>query len=625
MNAVIGMTSLLLDTQLDALQLEFTNTIRTSGEHLLTLINDILDFSKFESGGVELELVPFRLRTCIEEALDLVAVRAAEKGLELTYEIKDNTPPAIIGDVGRVRQILLNLLANAVKFTERGEVVVWASATPLQERRHEFHIAVQDTGIGIPIDRMNRLFQPFSQVDASTTRIYGGTGLGLAITKMISERLGGKTWVESEPGKGSTFHFSFKAKEAPHLSSGVYLDVVKEFSGMRVLIVDDNATNRRILSLYTKKWGMTATGVASGREALELIRGGAVFDLGLLDYAMPEMDGVELAVKIRQLVSATAMRLVLLTSAGSTKDLREHFDAAILKPLKPSTLFDTLIGLLAATRRAAPPTETGPTIDRELGQRNPLSILVVEDNPVNQKLAVMLLAKLGYVADMVANGREAIDAVARQYYDLVFMDIQMPVLDGLAATREICQRWPADQRPRIIAMTASAMIEDRRQCKEAGMDDYIDKPVRISALAKVLAACSPRSMHDTTAAIAEDPPARRTPKRAAAPAAALPGVRTDAVTDRAGFRSASTELLGDLRRAADKGEGRLGPELARKLHDVCTQFQATSLLSTLEALGAMDADQFTRQGIVQVAQVQREHGALLVVAKETSKVKSPPL
>ena len=493
MNAVIGMTSLLLDTQLDALQREFTSTIRTSGEHLLTLINDILDFSKFESGGVELELVPFRLRTCIEEALDLVAVSAAEKNLELTYEIEDGTPEAIISDAGRVRQILLNLLANAVKFTKRGEVVVRASATPLRDDRHEFHVSVQDSGIGIPADRMNRLFLPFSQIDVSTTRLYGGTGLGLAITRMLTERLGGRAWVESELGKGSTFHITFKSQEAAHLSPGVNFDVVKEFQGLRVLIVDDNATNRRVLSLYTAKWGMIPTSVDSARAALELLRSSTGFDLGLLDYAMPEMDGIELAKSIRRLASASAMRLILLTSVGSTKDLREHFDAAILKPIKPSTLFDTLVGLYAKTRRLSVGSMAAPALDRELGRRYPLRILVVEDNAVNQKLALLLLSKLSYHADIAANGREAIVALERQTYDLVFMDLHMPVLDGLSATREICQRWPAAQRPFVVAMTASAMIEDRRQCEEAGMDDYIDKPIQISALARVAAACISRS------------------------------------------------------------------------------------------------------------------------------------
>ncbi len=502
MNAVIGMTSLLLDTQLDALQREFTSTIRTSGEHLLTLINDILDFSKFESGGTELELVPFRLRTCIEEALDLVAVRAAEKHLELTYEIEEGTPAALISDAGRVRQILLNLLANAVKFTERGEVVVRAGATPLRDGRHEFHLSVQDSGIGIPADRLNRLFIPFSQIDVSTTRLYGGTGLGLAITRMLAERLGGRAWVESEPGKGSTFHITFKSLEAAHLSAGVSFDVVKEFQGMRVLIVDDNATNRRVLSLYTAKWGMVPTSVDSARAALELLRRSADFDLGLLDYAMPELDGIDLAGRIRQLTAASAMRLILLTSVGSTKDLREHFDAAILKPIKPSTLFDTLVGLYATTRRPSAGAAVVPTLDRELGRRHPLRILVVEDNAVNQKLALLLLSKLSYNADIAANGREAIIALERQPYDLVFMDLHMPVLDGLSATREICERWPAAQRPHLVAMTASAMIEDRQQCQAAGMDDYIDKPIQISALARIVEGCSMRTARAQTGATA---------------------------------------------------------------------------------------------------------------------------
>jgi signal transduction histidine kinase/CheY-like chemotaxis protein len=456
MNAVIGMTSLLVDTPLDDLQMEYAQTIRASGDHLLTILNDILDFSKIEAGGLELEMVPFSLRVCIEEALDLVAVRAAQKGIELIYEVSEGTPSGAIGDVGRVRQVLVNLLGNAVKFTEHGEVCVTASASPAEDGLHRFHVAVRDTGIGIPAERMDRLFRAFTQVDVSTTRIYGGTGLGLAIVRTLSAVMGGTAWVESVPGQGSTFHFTFVAQGTSEPAPGLTGDTVPELRGMRTLIVDDNATNRRILGLYAQLWGMRPRAVESGPQALALLRAGETFDLGLLDFNMPEMDGVELASEIRGLVGPEAMRLVMLTSVGTTRDVLSHVDAAILKPIKLSTLYDVLARLFVASRPVGPDAASRQVavkpralaaVDRELGKRNPLRILVAEDNSVNQKVAGSLLQKLGYSADFAADGAEAVDAVMRQAYDLVFMDVQMPVMDGLAATREILRRRPNGPRP----------------------------------------------------------------------------------------------------------------------------------------------------------------------------------
>jgi len=500
MNGVIGMTSLLLDTELNSEQCEFTETIRNSGEALLTIINDILDFSKIEAGRMELENQPFDLRECVESALDLLAPKAADKGLDLACLVDDQTPVAISGDVTRLRQILVNLFSNAVKFTERGEVAMSVDARPLSPfaedtERYELRFAVRDTGIGIPPERKDRLFQSFSQVDVSTTRRYGGTGLGLAISKRLSELMGGTMWVESEISQGSTFHFTIQAEAAPSPTPTYLQETQPDLRGRRVLIVDDNATNRRILTLQTQSWGMLPRDTALPAEALEWIRRGAPFDVAILDMQMPEMDGLMLATAIRQERDAQALPLVMLTSLGQQEakvDIAE-FAAFLTKPIKASQLYDALMDVFAQEKwsREKRDAAAKPQFDPEMGQRLPLRILLAEDNAVNQKLALRLLERLGYRADVAGNGLEVIESLQRQTYDVILMDVQMPEMDGLDATRHIHQDFSANVRPRIIAMTAGAMKEDRESCLEAGMDDYVSKPIRVNELTEALRQCRP--------------------------------------------------------------------------------------------------------------------------------------
>jgi PAS domain S-box-containing protein len=488
MNGVIGMTGLLLDTPLTPAQHEFVTTIRSSGDALLTIINDILDFSKIESGKLDLEQQPFDLRDCVESALDLLAPRASEKGLDLAYLIDEAVPTTLCGDVTRLRQILVNLLSNAVKFTNAGEVVVTVSAEYGPDQRHTVQIAVRDTGIGIPADRMGRLFRAFSQADASTTRHYGGTGLGLAISKRLSEMMGGTMWVASAPGAGSTFSFTFVAAAAASQPRVYLRGAVPQLTGKRLLIVDDNATNRRILALQAQSWGMLVQTAEGGPAALDGLRRGETFDLGVLDMQMPGMDGVALASAIRALPGTQQLPLILLTSLGRRAEDDEAglFAATLTKPTKASQLYDTLIGLVDLAVRQRPSQVQQAPLDVSMGERLPLRLLLAEDNLVNQKVALATLARLGYRADVAGNGLEVLEALRRQSYDVVLMDVQMPELDGLEATRRICRDEPSSTRPHIIAMTANAMQGDRELCLAAGMDDYISKPVRLEELVDAL-------------------------------------------------------------------------------------------------------------------------------------------
>ena len=492
MNAIVGLTDVLLTMQLTPQQHDFVNTIQSSSDTLLMLINDILDLSKIEAGKLELEQYPFPLREFVEECLDLLAYKAAEKNIELAYLIAPEVPNLLVADVTRLRQILINLLSNAVKFTTTGEVIVSVTARKLQtpnknttDAHYEFKFAVKDTGVGIPQERQHRLFKSFSQVDASTTRQYGGTGLGLAIGKQLSEKMGGQMWFESQVNCGSTFYFTIIA---PAESKIPIEPSESQLHEKRVLIVDDNATNRQILILQTQFWGMIPYAVESGIEALNLLQK-QTFDLAILDMQMPQMDGLTLAVKIHQYLPAKNLPLVLLTSIDKNEVEKQaktnaNFAAVISKPIKQVHLRNVLNQILSS-KPVLIPTELQQKSDRMAVL--PLQILLAEDNIVNQKVAIHLLQKIGYSADVAKDGLEVLAALNRQHYDVVLMDVQMPKMDGLEASRQIIAGNKV--RPRIIAMTANAMQGDREECLNAGMDDYLSKPIRLEALANALSKC----------------------------------------------------------------------------------------------------------------------------------------
>ncbi len=626
MNAIIGMTSLLRDTILNPEQRDFTETIRQSGEALLTIINDILDFSKIEADRLELESQAFDLRECIESSLDLLAPSAAEKGLDLAYLVALDTPEAVVGDVTRLRQILVNLLSNAVKFTEQGEVVLSVSserlsspAADVDRDMHLLRFAIRDTGIGIPEDRRDRLFRSFSQVDASTTRRYGGTGLGLAISRRLSEMMGGSMWLESELGQGSTFHFTIEAPAAP-APARAYLDEVQPaLQGKRVLIVDDNATNRRILTHQVRRWQMHPQATASPLEALDWLGDGAAFDVGILDMQMPEMDGLALARAIRKLPApAASLPLVMLTSLGrgEVKETMDEFAAFLTKPIKPSSLFDALVSMFTGqpVRVGRRPAKDGQRFDAAIGEQWPLRILLAEDNATNQKLALRILARLGYQADLAANGLEALKALERQVYDVVLMDVQMPEMDGLEATRRLRRELTGERQPRVIAMTANAMQGDREMCLAAGMDDYVSKPIRIEELIEALSKSRPLDADhgaegagkssDTTSS-GGNPVGDRTRQKATAPTLDRTAAPEVAVLDPAplqdllsvlggeftymeevidSFLEDAPQLLAELRRFVDEGNAEGASRMAHSLKSNGADFGATTFAELCKEL-----------------------------------------
>ncbi len=490
MNAVIGMAGLLLDTELSTEQRNFVSTIRSSGDALLTIINDILDFSKIEAGKLELEKQPFDLRQCVEEALDLFSTQAGKKRIDLAYQIDPSTPPVVMGDITRVRQIVVNLVSNALKFTKAGEIVVSVDGQEFENKGTRLHFAVRDTGIGIPADKQARLFQSFSQVDTSTTRKHGGTGLGLAICKQLCALMGGEIWIESELDKGSTFHFTIWA-DAYDDQRYAYLETPQpQLFGQQVLVVDDNNTNRVILNRQLTKWGMVPTAVDSAAEALKLLNKQQQFSVAVLDVHMPDIDGTQLAREINLLYPNLA--IIFLSSSGeSTVNINGIQTAAFLqKPLKPLQLFNVLVRQSFKIQDNKPtdpsPVSQSGDFKHKLAEKHPLRILIAEDNSVNQRVALQLLKRLGYRADVVANGLEAVEAVERQVYDVVLMDVQMPEMDGVEASQLIKARTNPERCPRIIAVTAHAIQGDREKYLAAGMDDYISKPIRVKELTRAL-------------------------------------------------------------------------------------------------------------------------------------------
>ena len=517
MNAIIGMTGLMLDTQLTSQQQYYTEVIRNSGENLLTLINDILDFSKIESGKLELEEHPFEVSLCVEEALNLVIPKASNKNLELVYRCHPQVPRLLVGDVTRLRQILVNLLSNAVKFTEQGSVTVFVSVVEKNEAENSYTLqfAVQDTGIGITEQQQNSLFKAFSQVNTSITRKYGGTGLGLAISSRLSKIMGGEIWVESqgsvagnapnhwnseraEETPGTTFYFTIQAKTA---NSQDYLEPTTDngekpsLKGYQILVVDDNSVNCHFLDEWLKKWEIETRITQSPDEGLEWIKSGESFDLILLDLNMPEMDGISLAEAIRSLPNMQTIPLIMLTgvylSPGERlQQTNVKFAAWLQNPIQPLILYNTLVQTLGHTPKQVvqhPPKEPtkvdSPKVSPTIA---PLRILLAEDNTVNQQVALLLLKKFGYRADVVSNGEEVLQALEDADYDVILMDVEMPEMDGLTATRFIREKSSHWTSPWIIAVTAYSMLGDREKCLEIGMNDYISKPIRINELKEAL-------------------------------------------------------------------------------------------------------------------------------------------
>ncbi|MCU0858009.1 MAG: response regulator, partial [Pontiellaceae bacterium] len=478
-------TTLLADSEMSEEQRDFVQTIQTSGEALLTLINDILDLSKIEAGALRLEMIPFNLRHCVESSLDIVAHKAFEKGLELACSVNGDVPQIFIGDSSRLRQVLLNLLNNAIKFTATGEVVVRVAGVPVQAEYHRLDFSVTDTGIGMTEETAKRVFTPFEQADSSTTRKYGGTGLGLSICNRLVEMMGGSLHVKSSVGVGSEFTFNIilrRASDDTSAQARINREILK---GKRVLIVDDNQTNLKILEEQLRAWEITPLAFSCGKNALVHLNSLGRIDFAILDMMMPEMDGEMLAAALRKRTEFLDRPILVLSSTGNASIAENSsVNAWLTKPAKPDHLLEKLALLLehAETGRISRPEKIESSVSHTLGLDHPLRILVAEDNVVNQKVALRLLGRLGYSADLVTNGVEAVEAVQNKTYDLVLMDIQMPLMNGLDATRKILQLCPNGNAPKIVAMTAHALQENREEGFACGMDGYIVKPIRFEDL-----------------------------------------------------------------------------------------------------------------------------------------------
>jgi CheY-like chemotaxis protein/nitrogen-specific signal transduction histidine kinase len=497
LNGVMGMTDLALDTQLMPEQREYLETVKMSADSLLTVINDILDFSKIEAGKIDLEAIDFNLRDCLETTLKTLAIRADEKGLELLCEVAPEVPEVVRGDSGRLRQVIMNLVGNAIKFTDKGEVALKVQVEANHDHEFTLRFTVADSGIGVPKEKLQLIFDPFSQADSSTTRKYGGTGLGLTISSRLVEMMGGKIWVKSELGRGSQFHFTARVGMADTKEIEVGTIAPPEIlRAVKVLVVDDNRTNRRILEGMLGRWEMKSTSAQDGEEALaklsEAQEASAPFALILMDMHMPEMDGFELIERIRQGKDSSTATIMMLTSAGHRGDAARCQElgvaAYLLKPIRQSELREAIARVLGAReQKGAIPLITRYSLHDAREPSSSLRVLLVEDNPVNQRLASRLLEKRGHSVVVAGNGLEALGALEKESFDLVFMDVQMPVMDGFEATVAIRRKEGAGGvRLPIVALTAHAMKGDREKCLAVGMDGYLTKPIRPQELDEIL-------------------------------------------------------------------------------------------------------------------------------------------
>ncbi|WP_157596695.1 response regulator [Streptacidiphilus rugosus] len=642
MNAVMGMSELLMGTSLSDEQRNYAEIVQSSADSLLTIINDILDFSKFEAGKFEIEEVSTDLRQCIESAFDLITPRADEKHeLDLAFAIDPELPDEIMCDGLRLRQVIVNLLSNAMKFTEAGEVVLTAArvessdaGTPLQSRAPSeqgvftVQFSVRDTGIGIPSELIDRLFQPFDQLDSSTTRRFGGTGLGLAISQRLVELMGGTIWAESEVGRGSTFHFTIVTRETPAQLRQSRAASRTELQGMRMLVVDDNATNRMLLARQANAWGMHVRATSSPQEALRWIRDGDPFDVAVFDLWMPEQDGIELAREISR--HRANLPMILLTSVGkpdaSPEDLA-LFSACHTKPIRAALLYASLLAALLPERSAL--TERRAVADEPPGEElKPLRILLAEDNNVNQQLALRMLSKIGYTADAVGDGAQALEALRAKPYDVVLMDVHMPVMNGLTASRAIHQEWPSHQRPRIIALTASAMRGDREACIAAGMDDYLTKPLSLKTLAHALAQYTPVTPISADTTVTTGSEAASPPQPEQQPEAVMadkpilnsatlgPLISSLDVEFTAqlmdAFLEDSPHLVEEIRQGVHSGDAELVHRAAHTLKSNCKTFGLDQLTPLCQRLENLTAD----GGLDGVTDVARDIAASYALARE---------
>ena len=486
MNGVIGMTRLLMNTPMSKKQTEFVESISLSGEHLLTVINDVLDFSKIEAGKLDLKRDPFELRACIEEILNLLNAKALEKNLELAYAVGPSIPLFIEGDMVRLRQILTNIVGNAIKFTDNGEVTIFVLPRSQKGDEYELEFQINDTGPGIPTDRLESIFEQFSRADDTLARRHEGTGLGLAISLHLVEMMGGRIWAESTLGVGSRFHFTIKARKASGNLKPFLHANIPEIIGKRILIVENNPINCQAIQDFCSGWGAVVDITHSSSEAISRMAAGHSYDIALVDSNLPGDAAMDFGKYVRQRYSKQALPLVLIAPPNDRhpKELvRELYNLYLTKPLTRSRLFDSIMTVLGELNLI---THRPEQSSLKLGERLPLSILLVEDNPINQIVAASILDEMAYKVDLAENGVQAIQALHKRPYDVIFMDMQMPEMDGLEATRRIRADFPAEQQPIIIAMTANAMEGDRKECIDAGMNDYVSKPVLPEAVESAL-------------------------------------------------------------------------------------------------------------------------------------------